>query len=278
MRPLLLLFAPLLSVGACNGDSFVDDAGADSGSDGIVVGGDGGGGDGAVADGGDAIAPKKRFCETVDAQFCADFDIPNDAGAGFFPPTTTNGYTITFENSQFKSSPIGVGAFIPADAGGMADLQTVLFNPDAGVQASVTLDMDMYVPNLSTQTTQPLFFFAFGAVAPQYQFGLAHDGPVWRLEYLPAKNGPPLTSAFALNEWLHVTLTVVPSPTAGYAQLSITSSAGTSLAATTPGQYAAAPPNSTGPYPVILDVGPNTLAPPLVSAQAYYDNVVIRLQ
>ncbi|HEX4513319.1 MAG TPA: hypothetical protein VH054_07275, partial [Polyangiaceae bacterium] len=103
-------------------------------------------------------------------------------------------------------------------------------------------------------------------------------GSAWKLEYMPTKQGPPLTSAFALNEWLHVMLVVVPNATAGYASLTITSSTGTSLAATLPGQFAAAPPNSSGPYPVLIDVGPNTSAPPLVSAQAYYDNVVLHVQ
>jgi len=275
MRPLLLLFAPLLAVGACNGDKFDDDAGADTGGDGLVVGGDGAAADGQTAD---VITPKKRFCETIDAQFCADFDIPNDAGAGFGTLKETNGYTLSFENGQSKSAPVGVGAFIPGDAGGTADLNTVFFNPEGGATPTATLDLDMYVPNLSTQTTQPLFFFAFGAISPSYQFGLAHDGPVWKLEFLPAKSGPPLSTPFALNEWLHVTLVVFPLGANGYATLTITSSAGTSTASTIPGQYPTAPPNSTGPYPMMIDVGPNTGAPPLVSAQAYYDNVVVRVQ
>jgi hypothetical protein len=275
-RPLVFLFAPLATIGACNSDSFDNDAGADSGSDGLIVGGGDSSTD-APVDAPVEAAPK-RFCESVDARFCADFDIPNDAGAGFFPPTTTNGYTLTFQNGQFKSAPVGVEAFIPADASGIADLQTIVTAGDAGPQASITLDLDMYVPNFSTPTTQPLFLFTFGVVAPQFQFGLAHDGPVWKLEYVPTKQGSALSSAFAANEWLHVTLVVVPSATAGYASLTITSSAGTSTASTPSGTFAAAPPNSTGPYPILVDIGPNTSAPPLVTAQAYYDNVVVRVQ
>ncbi len=271
---LVLLFAPLVAIGACNGDSFDDDGGVDSGSDGVIVGGDG-----AVDAPVDAPAEgaAKRFCETVDAQFCADFDIPNDAGAGFFPSMTTNGYTLTFQSNQFKSAPVGVEAFIPADASGMADMQTIVYQADAGTPASITLDMDMYVPNLSTSTTQPLFLFLFGVVTSQFQFGLAHDGPVWKLEYVPTKQGPALNVPFALNEWLHLTLAIVLSSTAGSATLTITSSAGTSVAATSPGQFATAP-ASTGPYPIVVDVGPRSSVPPIVSAQAYYDNVVVRVQ
>jgi len=279
MRRLLLLFSPLLCVGACNGDSFDNDAGTDSGSDGIIVGGGDGSTDGAASDG-DAIAPKQRFCEGVDAQFCADFDIPGDAGAGFImPPTTSNGYTLDFETSQFKSAPTGAQVYIPGDAGGNAKVSAAIgLTADAGAKSSATFDLDMFVPNLSVVTTQPVFFFAFGAVAPTYQYALAHDGSNWKLEFISTKNGPTLSGNFALNEWVHVSLVLVLSDTAGYASLTITSSAGTATAAFPPGQLPTVPPSSTGPYPVLFDVGVTSIAPPQNAAQIYYDNVVVRLQ
>jgi hypothetical protein len=274
MRWLLLLFAPLLSVGACNGDSFTGDAGPDAADDVIITGGGDGG-----ADASDAIAPQKRFCESVDAQFCADFDIPNDAGAGFFPPTTTNGYALTFETSQFKSSPVGVEAFIPGDGGGTAKISSGLgISGDGGATTSASFDMDMFVPNFSAVTTQPLFLFSFGAVAPTYQYGLAHDGSNWKLEFLSTKNGPNLSGNFALNEWVHVSLVVVTDNTAGYASLTIISSAGTATAAFPPGQLPTVPPNASPPYPILFDVGVTSSSPTQNAAQIYYDNVVVRVQ
>jgi hypothetical protein len=279
MRRLLLLFAPLLSVGACNGDSFDNDAGADSGSDGIVVGGGDGATDGAASDG-DAIAPKPRFCASIDAQFCADFDDPNDAGAGFFmPPTTTNGYQLSFETSQAKSTPTGVEVFLPGDAGGTAKISAALgIQGDGGASTSATLDMDMFVPNFSGVTTQPLFLFAFGAVAPTYQYALAHDGSSWKLEFISTKNGPTLNGNFALNEWVHVSLVIVTDNTAGYASLTITSSAGTATAAFPPGQLPVVPQNAPPPYPILFDVGVASISPIQNTAQVYYDNVVVHLQ
>ena len=276
MRRLLLLFAPLLPLGACNGDSFTGDAGPDSSDDVIVSGGDGGD---AGTDGADG-APKKRFCESVDAQFCADFDIPSDAGAGFFmPPTTTNGYQLSFETNQFKSAPTGALAFVPGDAGGTAKLSTAIgLSTDAGATSSATFDMDMFIPTFSAVTTQPLFLFAFGAVAPSFQYGLAHDGPNWKLEFVPTKIGPNLSGNFALNEWVHVSLVVVTDSQAGYASLTITSSAGTATAAFAPGQLPTVPPNTSGPYPILVDVGVQSSAPTQSAAQIYYDNVVVRLQ
>jgi hypothetical protein len=38
------------------------------------------------------------------------------------------------------------------------------------------------------------------------------------------------------------------------------------------------PPNSTGPYPILFDVGVLSSAPTVNAAQIYYDNVVVRLQ
>ena len=72
--------------GACSNDAFVADGGSDSGNDILNVGGDGGQTD-ATADAGMDVIVTPRYCQTstiaINAPFCADFDIPGDAAAGF---------------------------------------------------------------------------------------------------------------------------------------------------------------------------------------------------
>lgn len=257
---------------ACNSDTFTGDDGghADGSSDVVVGGGEGGSTEGGI--GKDGSTTPKRFCQEVDAQFCADFDVPNDAGAGFSPPTTSNGYALDFQSGNAKSQPVAVKVTEPGDAGGQATLMTVLGNSaDAGATAQITLDIEVYLPNITTVSTQPIWAFAIGALGPQYQFGLVKDGPVWRLENFQTAVGPQFTGTIATGEWVHATETVVLAQTGATVTLAITSTAGTATAtlpnvSTEPGP---------GPLPVVLNLGVQTTVPVNQAASFYYDNVVV---
>jgi hypothetical protein len=213
-----------------------------------------------------------RYCDTVDAQFCADFDIPNDAGAHFFAPATANGYTLDFENSNNLSSPTAMRAIAATDSGGVANVSTVI--GDAGPMSKIILDIDLYVPAYDGgPTPTPLFAFALGAGAPAYHFGLAHDGQSWRLEDQLSKSGPAMSTPLAGNEWIHATLDMVLNTSSGTVSLTVKSSAGTATA-----QIGPIPTTPTSNLPMILEVGMQADNAPVLPSTFLYDNVVVRYQ
>ena len=261
---------------ACNGDQFQPDAG-DAGQDGPpIIGGGGDGGADAATDAPKEASVVPRFCDSIDASFCADFDTPNDAGAGFFsPPNTTNGYALSFETTLVKSTPTALQVDVPADAGGTANLETLVGTPDAAATSTLTLDLDVYLPNIPTPSSQALFAFTFGAFNdPVFSFGLAHEG-AWRFERVAGTPNVPISPQPATNEWAHVTLTILLNATGGAVTLDLTTSAGTSHTVLT---NVATAPSGPPTIPGGLRVGAQCLGPTNASASFYYDNAVVRLQ
>src|SRR5690348_7816362 len=104
---LFLAVAVTLAVAAaCDSDTFTSDAGGDdAGTDVPPIGGEGGSSDGSVTD---AKVGPTRYCDTQDAQFCADFDIPGDAGAGFEAPALDGGWALDFQSTLVHSAPDAV--------------------------------------------------------------------------------------------------------------------------------------------------------------------------
>ncbi len=273
-RSTFLLFGIL--VGACNSDTFSgEDGGTDAQPD--VPGVSGGDGstdapfEGSVKDSG----PKPRFCQFIDAQFCADFDVPNDAGAGFGPAFTTNGFTLDFQQGTVKSQPLALRSTEPGDSGGAAYLGTALgVTGDAGASSMVTLDLDIYLPQLTVSSSQALFAFAIGVGSPNFQFGLATEGKnVWKLENFQTSVGPQLAGSVAPNEWAHANLQILLSSTSGTVTLTVTSSAGT---ATTVMPTITAP--GPGNIPVLLNVGAQSNGASVQPGTFFYDNIVVRYQ
>jgi hypothetical protein len=252
-------------------DGGPNDGGPDSGTDTIVSGGDGST-DGPIKQDGGEAGPGKRFCQEVDAQFCADFDIPNDAGAGFAAQTITQGYALDFQSSTSKSPPVALKVTEPADAGGQATISTVIGQTDAGAMTLVTVDAEIFIPNMTATSTQPVFLLVAGVVAPQFQYGFVYEGKAWKLENFQSKTGPTLSGSVATNEWVHVQLQMPLLFTGATVQLNVTSSAGTATC-TMPAVSTA--PNAVGPYPLLLDLGTQTTQPPNQAAVFFFDNVVV---
>jgi hypothetical protein len=267
----VLLFTALL---ACNTDSFDGDAGTDASTDSIV----GGGGDGSAdAPEKDVFVKPLRYCETVDAQFCADFDVPNDAGAGF-GMNATNGWMITFlSDAAAPSKPNAFGSVSPGDSGGIAALQNLQLASgfDSGLASHVTLEMNIFLPAGLPNTSQPTFAFQLGVIpSPLFTFGLAHEGP-WMLERGTGSGVMQLSPQPATNEWGKLTFSIDLSSSSGAVTLDLVTSAGTSHAllpiVTEPD---AGPPT----FPGFLSVGAQSVGPTLVGASFLYDNVVVRWQ
>jgi hypothetical protein len=273
-RSTFLLFGIL--IGACNTDTFTgDDGGTDTGPDVPGVGG----GDGSTdapsdAGPGKEAGPQPRFCQSVDAQFCADFDIPNDASAGFQKPPPAGGFTLDFTQNNAKSLPLSLKTSEPGDAAGSAFLTTVLgATVDAGAATSITLDLDVALPPITQNATQALFVFGIGAASPNYEFGLANDGKQWKLENFVTSTGPQLNGPVITGAWSHATLEVALSPTAGTVTLTVTQGSNVAVASM---QAITAP--GSGSLPVMLTVGLTTNGPANQPASFLYDNVVVHYQ
>ncbi len=268
MRSRVFLLAAL-AIAACNADTFTGDdgGGSDTGTDVPPVGGGDGGTDGASADGKVEAAPPPRFCETIDAAFCADFDIPGDAGAGF-GSTQSGGWTYAFETDKSVSHPTGVRVDVPGDAGGVAILNTQL-SPVAN--AAITLDLDVLLPPKPFSTTQPLFAFQFGTLSgPTLMFGLAHEG-AWRLERASTSPGVTLSPQPPEGSWSHMQLVISLNGTAGTVNLFVDQTLSASL-----GGIPTAP-ATTGPFPAALQVGASLFGTvPTTGSTFFYDNAVIR--
>ena len=277
MRWAFLLGAGAAALAACNSDQFVDtDGGADSNDEVPVVGGDGGSTDGAVGDAsGEATAPK-RFCDLQDAQFCADFDTPGDAGAGF-TTVETNGWHLAFQGTQVKSAPMALQSTTTGDAGGMAEAYSDQLSPgtDAGPTSLLQLDLDVRLPSdIPPATTQPMFVFTAGAFpGAQFMFGLAHEGQ-WELVRGDGAGVQVLSPQPTIGEWGHATLTIKFAVSGGQVLLALVTSAGTSQASI--GSIPTIP--GAGPIPAVLHLGGSCQVPAITSYNFFYDNVVAHWQ
>lgn len=270
MRRTAVLFGLLF---ACNTDSFTgDDGGADAPFDNVVSGGDGAVGD---ATGKDVVVPKPHFCQTIDAQFCEDFDIPGEAGAGFLTPNTSGGYQLDFEGATTKSPPFALRAITAPDAGGQANVMAVIA-PDAGATNKITLDVDLFVPAYDGGATPTsVFAFTLGVVgAAPFEFGLVHDGQFWRLEDLQSQTGPALSSPIPGNEWVHATLETTLNTTSGSVFLTVTSSQGSATANVGP----PIPTIPSAAIPLSVVVGVRAQGAPILPGTFLYDNVQLHWQ
>lgn len=269
MRQLSFLLLGVCAAAACDSTTFDSDGGADASSD-IGISGEGGSGDGGGPK--DANTLPTRFCASVDASFCADFDIPGDAGAGF-TPNVNSGFDLKFQDATVKSAPISLEATAPGDSGGIGVLGTVVGSFDAGAINAITLDCEIYLPKITFTSSQPLFAFTFGVLGtPQYSFGLAHEN-AWRIENQAGTVNQPLSTQPAPNEWAHLNLTITLGAATGTLTLTITGSV-TSMTvlsnlSTLPGP---------GEFPAQLQLGMLTQQPANAPATTFYDNVVVRLQ
>jgi hypothetical protein len=278
-RTWLLFFA---SLGACNTDTFDSGDGGDASSDSrdeIPAIGGGDGSTDAKKDSDSSVTPIPRFCDTVDASFCADFDIPNDAGAGFTP--VTNGYTVTFESIDASSKPTALEVNVPSNTdGGAAFLEAFVGNnTTTGATSLAVLDFETVIPNLTSNTTYPQFMFAFGDPngGAQTHFGLSHDS-AWWLENLSMNRMMPIVGSVPTNEWVHVKLSIITSKSGAIGQVSIDIKGGTGTAVMgsveTIGTGGSGPPS---PWPFDVMIG-SSCAQQTNAASLFYDSVIVNLQ
>jgi len=284
MRPSLTFHAlgvlAFASLGACGTDTFTSDGGTDGGDDGIVVTGGDGGTDGSVKD----AVSEQRFCETnasaLDASFCADFDIPNDAGAGF-TVLQTGTYTYRFESSDVQSAPNALEVDVPdggVSTGGSAFLVAPI-GVDGGASSTATLDFEVIIPDI-TAGTSPLFIFSFGEITGSVgtQFGLEHDS-AWSLSNLEGnRKGTFNTSTIPTGVWTHVTLTIVLSTALSQGSVNIAIGGSTATAnipmVETVGTNGVGPP---APWAMSLQLGASC-GQATSAVSAFFDNVIVHLQ
>ena len=268
MRRSTFLLVPAL-FWACNSDTFVgDDGGPDTGSDVVVGGGEGGSSDGGNLK--DVTPTPKRFCQEVDAQFCADFDIPEDAGAGFAPPLTSGGWSFAFQDAQAKSSPKAVQIDTAADSGGAALIENpgLSANVANGPAKRMVVELDAYLPSLSF-TPDPIFVFRAGVIpAKPLTYGLAAHVGMWKL----AGGTSPVTLSPQppTDQWVHVVLGIDINSNVGNVTLDIGSS---HAAAQVPTGV-----DGGATYPGYVAVGGEDQYIPQNAVTFYVDNVVVRWQ
>jgi hypothetical protein len=276
-RSTLLLCA--LALGGCNADTF---APADGGSDATPgdaspdvpsVGGDGG----PTLDGGAGDAmPPPRFCQTTtDAKFCADFDDPNDAGAGFGQPGVDTGFALTYQGVQAYSLPTAMRTDVPASSTGQAEVMTALgTTTTTGASTAARLDVELYITGIQPGPYGPLDVFSFGAVAPNFLFALSVAAQ-WELRNVKTNQWTAVTGTIPSNEWVHVTLSLGLDASAGSATLTVTSTQSTATAALGPvATIPVAPPT----YPILVFLGPVATGPVGQTPSFFYDNVVVHYQ
>jgi len=263
----VLLFALLF---ACNTDSFDSDAGDDASPDSIV----GGGGDGSTdAPTKDVVTKPKRFCETANAQFCADFDIPDDAGAGFAPPNTDGGWTLSFQGAQTAdASPMAVSVVTLADAAGVAtiDNPNLAFTTSTpGPSTKLVVEADVLLTNKGL-IPDPITVFSAGVVpAPALSFGLAMQSNQWKLVVRGGGGPAPLSPQPPLGQWLHAVLTIVIG-TPGTVTLDVGGSTATLIVATGT--------DAGSTYPGYISVGGYDGFYPNGGLNYFVDNVVAHWQ
>jgi hypothetical protein len=267
------LLAPLAVLAACSSDTFGNDGGPDA-SDAMtldVLMGDGTSpGDASVHD---VIVKTPRFCDgELDASFCADFDIPNDAGAGFAPPDFDAPYSLDFENTLFASPPMAVQANVPmAAAGGHAWLFTAV-GVDAGATNGVTLDMEINLPAIPGFTTAISGFY-FGS--PNFEYGIAMLSNAYSLISRDKVHQTPLNMTPPTQQWLHAHLDVAFGTSNGSVNLVLTQ--GTNVVATASFSSIQTI-GASFAVPATVTLGVENGAPPGADLSFYYDNVVVRLR
>jgi len=264
----LLLFTLIF---ACNTDTFTDDAGSDAEPDSVVVGGGDGSTDAALKD---IVTKPPRFCETVDAQFCADFDIAGDAGAGFLPPNNQGGWLLTFDGTQTMSgSPKAVSVVTAPDASGIAliDNPGLAKSINTGPSTHITVEADVYLVSTGL-VPDPITVFRAGIVPdPHFTFGLAAHTNAWKLVRSSGGVAVALTPQPPLNQWLHAVLSIDISASGGNVLLTVGSS--TAQASAITGF------DGGTTYPGDLAVGGDDMFyPNNVTVRYFVDNVVARWQ
>ena len=222
-----LLVVALGAAGACSNDTFTgDDGGPDTGNDVGPIGGGDGSTDGAQPDGAVEAGPK-RFCDTQDAQFCADFDIPGDAGAGFEPAWLDGGWGLDFQSTLASSSPDAVEVDVTSGPGSAFIQNRHLAVPnyvDASPTNRIVIEADVYLPT-PVFTPDPVFVF-YGGSAPVLgmQFGLAMHTGVYKLAAWPGGGGSiigTLSPQPDTNKWVHAILSVDLNASGGTISLDI---------------------------------------------------------
>jgi len=259
-----------LALGACNADSFDTDGGpGDASNDAPVAVPDGGPADGHVPTDAHAEAAV-RFCTTVDASFCEDFDTPNDASAGVLP-STGGGYTLTFENTQVVSAPMALEVTVLQGASGHAYVTAA---PGSAI-SKAALDFKMRLDGITQNASAPVNFFVFGSAGDSYKFGLDYGPGGWMLASLDNLHTAPVTGTVALDEWLDVDVVVGLSATAtGVVTLTITGSTSTATAQLTTLSTV----GTTPPTPIELTIGTTDGSQAGMAPTVDYDNLVVTLQ
>jgi len=270
-----LLAVALGAAGACSNDTFSgDDGGGDTGTDVGPIGGGDGSADATKIDGAVDAGPK-RFCETQDAQFCADFDIPGDAGAGFPPPDELGEWRIDFQSARAKSTPMAVEYDTSGDAGG-ATLLLPGLSPDGSVKSQLVVEADVFLPSPLPATPDPIFVLSAGVYPKSpFVFGLCEQSGAWALARFGTFSSKPLSPTPATDEWAHARLVIQLSSNSGTVTLEIDSSNGTSLAS----MSGFTEPDGGAPgYPGTVTLGGNDPGTSIVSRTMFIDDVIANWQ
>jgi hypothetical protein len=281
----LLILLPAAGAGtaACSTDTFSDDGGTDAvtdnTSDNVVNGGEGGT-DGKVD------APPPRFCETRDASyaFCADFDTPGDAGAGFSQFNQTPPFSFQFEGSRFVTSPAAAEAYAPSDAStGYAWIETPVGLDGGGAHTNMQVDLDIYLPTPATAGAPRTLAFLFGdGIGPpglQFGLGVQGTGTYWLIAG-DGSSSQQLAPQPLTDRWVHVSLFIVLSPTVGTVALTVTDLISTldamAPAAAMLSGIATTAVSPAGPYPANLLIGVITPSSAPAGPLTFdYDNVLV---
>lgn len=278
---LRLLALAFLALADCTSDTFGADGGPDAAND-VGLTDVPTSGDGSSAETG----PTQRFCESLDATpaLCADFDIPNNAGAGFLAPVTYGVYSVEFQDATVSSPPIALQADVPGatnpEAGmGFADLVTTIAVDGGPSYTYLRLDIDVQLA--APQANPAIYLFTLGdpAAPPNgFEYGLAMSAGGYFLA-----NRDNASEMMALNPqpssgvWLHAHMDIKLGTTNGTVSLTLTSKNNGSLAgnATLPGTFQ----TQTSPLsPPLLTLGAQTSTAPPLAASYFFDNAVVWLQ
>ena len=255
---------------ACSNDTFSGDGGADASDDNIIGGGDGAPDDAAKDAGKDGLVIYHRFCEDAGGVFCADFDILNDAGAGFQPPVTNDAGSITFETSNHVSSPFAMQASVSGNVSAQAQLVT-LIGADAGAAIRITLDASIFVPDVGAVVAPEVDVLDIGT--PWATFALSEVAGSWKLQRRGGSTSG-LSTPPTPNTWNQVRL-VVNLGTNGTVSLDLNGANVASL----PSQDTTGIDGGLSAYPAQLQLGFYETSSPLPASETVlYDNVVVHFE
>jgi hypothetical protein len=238
----------------------------------VIIGGGDSGKDGQ------AEAATPRYCQTIDADFCADFDIPGDAGAGFQPPAVVAPGAFSFENMQVWTPPTAAEMDLASDGGGASASIATVLQPDAGSTGTLRLDMDLFLAAPPTNSTPPIFVFYFGVPGPSNtQFGLAIINKTYELANLTSSVAIPINPPPTTGAWTHAQLVIHASTTAGDATLTFApNDAGvpTAMVGSVATIVTGGPPFFAG-----INIGGfDTFPAPQPALSFFYDDVVVHLE